>query len=86
MEDGVRCFDLRLINWYYDEDKKHFDDGHTLWIGHGKDYDSYHMALDERGNMISFDMLLNWVMEFLTENPSEMMTLDLAPEVEIETH
>lgn len=75
MEAGVRCFDIRLMNWYYDDNKDHFDDGHTLWIGHGKG--SYHMALDERGNKISFDTLLNWVMEFLIENPSETMTLDL---------
>lgn len=84
LEAGVRGLDIRLINWYYGDEKEHYDDGRTLWIGHGKDYDSYHMALDERGSMISFDMFMNWVMQFLIENPTEVVTFYIQPEVEAE--
>ena len=90
LEEGARQLDLRLNDWYkakvgygYDWD----DDGKNLWVCHGtSSFGGTYFAVDDNGNLLSFDKVLEWVKDFLEKHPTETVILNMRAETPISGH
>ena len=83
LEAGVRYIDIRLNNRYVDDvgiKNGVGDDGIHLWQCHGKSKGGTYWAEDENGNLMHFEMVLDWCRQFLTRNPTECIIMGLNDE------
>ncbi len=87
LRDGYRKFDLRLnpvykkykwIGYFWE------DDGENLFMCHGKTKYGTIMALDPDDDYLKFNTILDWSADFLRENPTETIILELSDELDID--
>ncbi len=94
MRDGYRKFDLRLNpvykkfkfdKWYNPIPGYYWEnDGENLFMCHGKTKYGTIMALDPDDDYLKFNTILDWSAEFLRNNPTETIVLELSEELDID--
>ena len=94
LRDGYRKFDLRLNpvykkfkfdKWYNPIPGYYWEnDGENLFMCHGKTKYGTIMALDPDDDYLKFNTILDWSAEFLRNNPTETIVLELSEELDID--
>ena len=88
MEEGVRCFDLRLNNkrvWKKNQDSgDQKDDGENLFLCHGKsNAGGTHFAEDpDTGYPLNLQKVIDWMEDFLKRNPTEYVVMNMKSELQ----